>query len=61
MKYTEDILNAPDGELVCYCSGITKGAIVEAVRNRASSLEDIKVMTGACLVARCKELNPRKR
>ena len=61
MKFTPDILQAPDEELVCYCSGISKGQIKEAIQKGARSLQDIKEVTGACTISRCKELNPRKR
>lgn len=45
-------------EIVCYCSNVTKGEIVDAIHNGAKTLADIKEVTGACTVGRCKELNP---
>ena len=45
-------------EMVCYCSGVTKVQIIEALDNGAKNLADIKRMTGACTIGRCKELNP---
>ena len=44
-------------EIVCYCSNVTKGQIVEALENGAKNLKDIRRMTGACTVGRCKELS----
>lgn len=48
-----------NNEIVCYCSNVTKGQIVEAIENGARTLDDIKKMTGACTVGRCEELNPK--
>lgn len=45
-------------EIICYCSNVTKGQILDALRNGAADLSDIKNMTGACTVGRCRELNP---
>lgn len=45
-------------EIVCYCSNVTKGQIVDAIKDGAKTLNDIKEMTGACTIGRCKELNP---
>lgn len=45
-------------EMVCYCSSVTKGQIIEALDNGAKNLADIKEMTGACTLGRCKELSP---
>jgi NAD(P)H-nitrite reductase large subunit len=60
-QFTSDILAAPAEELVCYCSGVTKGEILSAMHNGAKSLADIKRLTDACSVGRCKELSPRGR
>ncbi len=61
VRFTEDIREAPDSELVCYCSVVSKGQILQAIRLGGETLEDIKELTGACSVGRCKELNPRRR
>lgn len=45
-------------EIVCYCSNVTKGEIINALDNGAKTLADIKKMTGACTVGKCKELSP---
>lgn len=46
-------------DMVCYCSNVTKGQIVDALDEGAKTLADIRNMTGACTVGRCKELSPR--
>jgi NAD(P)H-nitrite reductase large subunit len=61
MLYMEDVLKAPLNEIVCYCSNITKGSIITAIQNGAHNLDDIKMITGACTIGKCKELSPRKR
>ena len=61
MHYSQDILSAPDEELVCYCSGVSKGEILAAARAGAKTLAEVKAATGACTVSRCKELSPRGR
>jgi nitrite reductase (NADH) large subunit len=60
-KYTPDIRLAPDFETVCHCSNVTKADILRAKQNGATSLADIKEMTGACTQGRCRETNPRGR
>ncbi|OHW62201.1 BFD-like [2Fe-2S] binding domain protein [Andreesenia angusta] len=45
--------------LICYCSNVTEQEIVGAIDNGAKSLSDIKDMTGACTLGRCKELHPK--
>ena len=47
-------------EIICFCSGVTKQEIVAAIENGAMSLQNIRDMTGACTIGRCKELSPRK-
>ncbi|GAM08336.1 BFD-like [2Fe-2S] binding domain protein [Geobacter sp. OR-1] len=59
--YTENILYAPMAETVCWCSNISKKSIIEAIQNGAVSIDDIRKMTGACTLGRCKEMSPRKR
>jgi len=60
-NFTENILNAPIDETICWCGAVSKYSILEAKRNGARSLDDIRRMTGACTAGRCKELNPRGR
>lgn len=59
--YTENVLDAPESEIVCWCSQVTKGAILAAKRQGVTSLEDVRTMTSACTVGDCKRLNPRGR
>ena len=46
-------------EMICYCSSVTRGQIIEAMENGAKTFADVKKATGACTVGRCKELNPK--
>lgn len=55
------ILTEPDEVMVCFCSGITKGQVTAAIMGGARTLADIKAATGACAVAKCQELSPRRR
>jgi len=50
-----------DDAMVCFCSRTTAGDIRLAKRNGAVTLDDIRQMTGACTLGRCKELSPRGR
>ena len=59
--YTKNILEAPLEELVCWCSGVSKRSILGAIKNGAQNMDDIRRMTGACTLGRCKELSPRGR
>ena len=60
-SYSENILDAPQSEIVCWCSGVSKISIINAVRDRARNVDDIRKLTGACTLGRCKELSPRGR
>lgn len=44
-------------EVVCYCSKVTKGQIRQAMDQGARTLNDIREMTGACTLHRCKEFS----
>lgn len=59
--YTENVFEAPDGESVCWCSRVTKGTILAAIRQGATTLGAVRAATGACTVGRCQELSPRGR
>ena len=61
IRYTENILEAPLGETVCWCSNVSKHSILDAVQGGARTMEDIRRMTGACTLGLCKELSPRGR
>lgn len=60
-QFTENILEAPDDELVCWCAGVPAGAIRAAVANGARTMDDIRTVTGACIKGDCKKYNPRGR
>lgn len=51
----------PDDTMVCWCSQVTAGAIRQAVKDGARDMADIRRMTNACTIGRCKELNPSGR
>lgn len=61
LHFTEDILVAPDDEPVCWCSMVSKETILQAKRQGAATLEQIREETGACTIGRCTELSPRGR
>ena len=48
-------------EIVCYCSNVSKQKILDAIQDGAETLQDIRDMTSACTLSRCKELNPKKK
>jgi len=48
-------------EIICYCVGVTRNRIVQAVHNGAHTLKAIQESTGACTGNRCKEFNPKGR
>lgn len=60
-SFTTDVPKAKLDEAVCWCSGISKHTILEAKQEGARNMDDIRRMTGACTVGRCKELSPRGR
>ena len=49
-----------NNDIVCYCSNVTEEEIVRAIKSGAKTLDDIRKVTKACTVGRCKELSPRK-
>ncbi|MBW4055682.1 MAG: ferredoxin [Proteobacteria bacterium] len=59
--YTENVLEAPQDETVCWCSGVSKRVILDAIQNGARTMDDIRRMTEVCTQGRCKELSPRGR
>lgn len=48
-------------EIICWCSRVTRARICKAIKGGAQSLAEIRAVTGACTVGRCKELNPKGR
>lgn len=61
IAFTEDIRQAPETEMVCYCAHVTKAQILNAMQQGARSLGEIKAATGACTQGRCRETSPRGR
>jgi hypothetical protein len=59
--YTENVLEAPNSEVVCWCSQVTKEILLAAKRQGARTVDDVRATTKACTVGRCKEFNPRGR
>ena len=54
-----DIIPPSDGnELICYCLEVKKETVLEAIRNGAQTLQDIKRTTKACTGNQCREKNP---
>jgi NAD(P)H-nitrite reductase large subunit len=48
-------------EIICWCSNVTRADIENAMDEGAKTLDDIKEMTGACTICKCKEMNPKHR
>ncbi len=56
-----DVETLEDTDLICYCIEIDKRTIVEAIKNGANTLSQIKDTTKACTGSKCATLNPNKR
>lgn len=54
-------LEASDTETVCYCVGVNKGTIVNAIKSGDKTLGDLKISTKACTGRQCKTMHPEKR
>lgn len=61
LPFTEDILDAPGSELVCYCCRVDKNAILRAMAEGASTMDEVQARTGAGAGIQCRKLNPRGR
>ncbi|MGD9560563.1 MAG: (2Fe-2S)-binding protein [Oscillospiraceae bacterium] len=48
-------------KMVCHCDKVPESAILAAIDAGASTLADIRRMTGACTSGNCEEMNPTKR
>lgn len=46
-------------DIVCYCSNVTKGEIIEAMKKGAKTFDEVSEMTGACTKGECETLSPR--
>jgi len=53
-----DWKQAPDAQIVCYCQGIDKKTIVQAISTGSNTLALIQAATTACTGHKCKEVNP---
>jgi len=56
-----DVTTLDDDDLICYCVKIDKKTIVDAIKNGATTLKEIKAKTTACTGDECATLNPNKR
>ncbi|EKD83864.1 MAG: BFD domain protein (2Fe-2S)-binding protein [uncultured bacterium] len=61
MTGKEKWLSAPPEEIVCYCLGVSKGRIIEAIRSGCRSLKAIKDFTKACTGNECETKNPGRK
>lgn len=50
-----------EDRIICYCSNVSEKEIIDAILSGAKSLDDIRRITKACTIGRCKELSPNKR
>jgi hypothetical protein len=50
-----------ENKIICYCSNVSKNEILNAIKNGAKTLDDIRKVTNACTISKCKEMNPNKR
>ena len=55
------IARMPETQTVCYCKGVSKATIVQAIRNGAHTLEAVQQVTGAGTGSECKTKNPSGR
>ena len=46
-------------ETICFCRGVTRNTITQAILRGAADLKAIQEATGAGTGDRCKELNPK--
>jgi len=60
-KKYDDVTTLGDDDLICYCIGIDKKRIVDAVKAGATTLKAVKEQTRACTGDHCKEVNPNGR
>jgi len=58
LKYTDTL---GDNDYICWCKKVTKKTILDAIRDGAKTLADIKKTTQACTGNDCKNTNPLKR
>ncbi len=58
---SRDWLAASADETVCYCQGVSKGALLEAIAQGAYTTPLLKAMTGAGRGRQCKQRHPLER
>ena len=59
--FNGEVENLLDEDRICYCIGVTKGEINQAIEDGANSLQSIREQTKACTGSSCKTSNPQKR
>ena len=58
----DKVLNMPDTALVCFCAGVSKGQIREAVNRGCHTLPALRAATGCCPPdSDCEHNNPEHR
>ncbi len=58
----QDILDAPDNTIICYCGNINKGSIVRAIKEGHTSFAQLRAATGVCPEPNdCLHNNPKGR
>ena len=55
------MFNFSTSPIVCYCINVDEKTIVDAIKNGASTLKEIRETTKACTGDECKEKNPSKK
>ena len=60
LKKYDDVTTLEDNDLICYCIEVSKGEIVNAIKQGATTLKEIKATTKACTGNECKEKNPQQ-
>ncbi len=60
-SFTENVLDAPVDEIICWCSGVSKQTLLNAIKQGATTLPLIRTATGACTLGQCREKSPRGR
>jgi len=59
--FSGDVENLSDNDKICYCIGVSKKTINDAIDKGANSLKAIKQETKACTGSTCKTSNPQGR
>ncbi len=59
--FSADVTRLGKDDNICYCIGVSKGEIEDAILKGATTLKMIKEVTNACTGSSCKDTNPLKR